>query len=382
VSDPHQSPATPRVGGDGIRVGRVFGVPVHVAPSWFLIAALITVLFAPTIENRVPGIGSARYAVALLFALLLYLSVFIHELSHTLVAQALGLPVRRITLQLLGGVSEIEREPESPGKEYLIAMAGPLVSLLLAGVGFAFVGRFDEGSIARVLAGELALSNGLVAAFNLLPGLPLDGGRVLRAAVWAVSGRPHAGTVAAAWVGRGVAVVLIAVPLLAGIGRGSPASLINVLYFALLAAFIWGGATAALRSAQLQRWLPRLQLRTLARRALPVPADLPLAEALRRATEAGARGLVVVDGTGRPEALVSEAAVAATPEVRRPWVAVGTLARQLGPDLVLDADLPGSEVLEAMRRTPASEYLVVERSGDVYGVLASTDVASAVAAAS
>ena len=350
-------------------------------PSWFLIAALITVFFAPTVASRVPGIGSARYLVSLLFAVLLYLSVFVHELSHTVVAKALGLPVRRITLQLLGGVSEIEREPESPGKEYLIAIAGPLISLLLAGIGFALVGLFGEGTVTRVLAGELALSNGLVAAFNLLPGLPLDGGRVLRAAVWAVSGRPHAGTVAAAWVGRVVAVALLAVPLVAGIGRGSPASLVNVLYFALLASFIWGGATAALRAAQLARWLPRLPLRTLARRALPVPADLPLAEALRRATESGARGLVVVDGAGRPEAVVSEAAVAATPEVRRPWVAVGTLARTLGPELVLDADLAGSAVLEAMRRAPASEYLVVERSGDMYGVLASADVASAVAAA-
>jgi len=381
VSSPTTEPGRPRPGGDGIRVGRVFGVPVHVAPSWFLIAALITVFFAPTVEARVPGIGSARYLVSLLFAVLLYLSVFVHELSHTVVAKALGLPVRRITLQLLGGVSEIEREPESPGKEYLIAIAGPLLSLLLSGIGFALVGQFDDGTVARVLAGELALSNGLVAVFNLLPGLPLDGGRVLRAVVWAVSGRPHAGTVVAAWVGRGVAMVLLAVPLVLGLGRGSPASLINIVYFALLASFIWGGATAALRSAQLQSWLPRLSLRTLARRALPVPADLPLAEALRRATESGARGIVVVDGAGRPAAVVSEAAVAATPEVRRPWVAVGTLARQLAPDLVLDADMDGSAVLEAMRRTPASEYLVVERSGDVYGVLASTDVASAVAAA-
>jgi Zn-dependent protease/CBS domain-containing protein len=366
---------------DGVRVGRAFGVPVYVAPSWFLVAALITYFFAPTVEQRVAGIGPARYLVSLLFALLLYLSVFIHELSHTLTARRLGLPVRRITLQLLGGVSEIEREPDSPGKEYLVAIAGPLISLLLAGVGFALVGQFHEGGITRVLAGELALSNGLVAAFNLLPGLPLDGGRVLRAAVWGLSGRPDAGTVVAAWVGRGVAVVLLAVPLVSGAGTGSPANLVNIIYFALLASFIWGGATAALRRAQVQRRLPELRLRTLARRALPVSADLPLAEALRRAADSGARGLVVVDGAGRPQAVVSEAAVAATPEVRRPWVSVGTLARQLAPGLVLDADLSGAAVLEAMHRAPASEYLVVESSGDVYGVLTSTDVTYAVNAA-
>ena len=379
MSQPTSDPARPV--SSGVPVGRVFGVPVYVAPSWFLIAALITWLFAPTIERRVPGIGSWRYLVSLLFAVLLYLSVFVHELSHTVTARGLGLPVRSITLQLLGGVSHIDREPDSAAKEYLIAIAGPLVSLFLAGIGFALVGAFDPGTVSRVLAGELALANGLVAAFNLLPGLPLDGGRVLRAAVWAVSGRPHTGTVAAAWVGRGIAIVMLAVPLLAGIGTGSPASLINVLYFALLASFIWQGASLALHSARLHQGLGKVQLRALARRALPVPADLPVAEALRRAAETGARGIVVVDGGGRPQAVVSEAAVAATPEVRRPWVAVGTLARELRPDLILDADLPGPAVLEALRRAPASEYLVVDRSGDVYGVLASADVATAVTAA-
>ena len=380
MSDPSADRQQPVFGGGGIRVGRAFGVPVYVAPSWFVIAALITIFFAPTVEARIPGIGSARYLVSLLFAVLLYLSVFIHELSHTVTALALGLPVRRITLQLLGGVSHIDREPDSAAKEYLVAIAGPLISLLIAGVGFALVQLLDQGTVTRVLAGELALSNGLVAVFNLLPGLPLDGGRVLRAAVWGVSGRPHAGTVAAAWVGRAVAILLLAVPLVSGALTGSATNLVNVVYFALLASFIWGGATAALRSAQVQRRLPALQLRSLTRRALPVAADLPLAEALRRAGESGARGLVVVDGAGRPSGLVSEAAVAATPEVRRPWVSVGSLSRRIDPDLVLDADLAGTAVLEAMQRTPASEYLVVDRSGAVYGVLASADVATAVAA--
>lgn len=381
MTEPVNGDRRPAPWAGGVRIGRVFGVPVYVAPSWFLIAALITYVFAPTVERRVPGIGSARYVVSLLFAVLLYLSVFIHELSHTVTARALGLPVRSITLQLLGGVSHIDREPDSAGKEYLVAIAGPLVSLLLAGVGFALVQLLQPGTVSLVLAGELALANGLVAAFNLLPGLPLDGGRVLRAAVWGATGRPHTGTVAAAWVGRGIAVVLLAMPVLAGVRTGSAASLVNVIYFALLASFIWQGATVALHSARLQQQLPGLRLRALTRRALPVAADLPLAEALRRAEDAGARGIIVVDGGGQPQAVVSEAAVAATPEVRRPWVAVGTLARALGPELILDADLSGPAVLEALRRAPASEYLVVEGSGDVYGVLASADVATAVTAA-
>ncbi len=366
------------LGADGVFAGRVLGIPVYFAPSWFLVAGFITWAFAPEVASQIPGIGVARYVVSFLFAALLYLSVFVHELSHSVTARGLGLPVRRITLQLLGGVSEIEREPETPSREYLVAMAGPAVSLLIAGVGFAGAAALPDGTALRVLVGEVAFANALVAGFNLLPGLPLDGGRVLRAAVWGVTGRPYAGTFAAAWVGRALAVVLFVAPLLLSVLTRNAANLINVVYLALLASFIWAGASQSLAVARLQRRLPELTLARLARRALSVPADLPLAEALRRAQGAGARGLVVVDGNGRPDAVVSEAAVIAVPEGRRPWVEVGTLARRLDPDLVLSAELSGSAVLDALRRAPASEYLVVDRSGALYGVLASADVAAAV----
>ena len=117
-------------------IARPFGVPVDVTPAWFLVAGLITWGFAATVEREVPGLGTWRYAVSLTFALLLYLSVLVHELSHTVVALRSGLPVRRISLHLLGGVSEIERPAETPGREAGIAVAGPLVSLLLAAVAF------------------------------------------------------------------------------------------------------------------------------------------------------------------------------------------------------------------------------------------------------
>jgi CBS domain-containing protein len=110
-----------------------------------------------------------------------------------------------------------------------------------------------------------------------------------------------------------------------------------------------------------------------------VPGDVPLGEALRRLNEAGARGLVVVDSSGRPTALVSEAAVKATPEQRRPWVQVASLARSIEPGLVLRADLAGEELIEALRETPGTEYLVVEPGGEVFGVLATTDIEQAFA---
>src|SRR3954469_6370545 len=188
--DMSEQPNAPRRDGSGAwLIAPPFGVPVYVTPTWFIVAALITIGFAPTVENQVLGIGEARYAVSLAFAILLYLSVLIHELSHTLVALHYGLPVRRISLYLLGGVSEIEKPAPTPGKEANIAVAGPLVSLLLGAGAYGLLQVLEHGTVARVLAFALMSSNLVVGIFNLLPGLPLDGGRVLSAGVWKVTSR-------------------------------------------------------------------------------------------------------------------------------------------------------------------------------------------------
>lgn len=373
--DDRRRPVAARSSSDGrIVIARPFGVPVDVTPTWFLVAALITYGFAPAVERAVPGIGDWRYAVSLAFALLLYLSVLVHELSHTVVALRAGLPVRRISLHLLGGVSEIERPAATPGREAGIAVAGPLVSLLLAGVGYAVAEVLEPDTVGRLLARALFVSNLVVGAFNLLPGLPLDGGRVLSAAVWRATGRRHTGTVVAAWLGRGLAVVVMLLPVLVLGYTGGRLDVVDVIWGALLGAFIWVGASQALQQADVQARLPGLSARRLTRRAIPVPADLPLAEALRRAHEAGAQALVVVSTGGDPVGLVVEAAVRATPLERRPWVPVGDLSRRLEPTDRVLADLTGEELVQVMTSRPASEYLVVEANGDIYGVLATADV--------
>ncbi|MGH8892527.1 MAG: site-2 protease family protein [Actinomycetes bacterium] len=365
----------PRTSSDGrIVIARPFGVPVDVTPTWFLVAALITYGFAPTVERAVPGLGDWRYAVSLAFALLLYLSVLVHELSHTLVALQAGLPVRRISLHLLGGVSEIARPAATPAREAGMAVAGPVVSLLLAGVGFLAAEALEPQTVGWVLARALMFSNLVVGIFNLLPGLPLDGGRVLSAAVWRATGRRHTGTVVAAWLGRGVAVLVLGLPFVAAAVTGGELDLVDVIWGALLGAFIWVGASQALQHAGVQARLPGVTARNLTRRAIPVPANLPLAEALRQANEAGAHGLVVVSAGGEPVGLVVEAAVQATPEQRRPWVPVGDLSRRLEPGHRVGADLAGEELVQVMTSEPASEYLVVEANGDIYGVLATADV--------
>ena len=369
----------------GLRVGRVLGVPVLVSPSWLLFAAFVVFSFGPVLARQY---GTERgYIGAGAFAVLLLLSVLLHEIGHCVVARAFDLPVRSITVTFLAGLTEITEPPQTPAREYAVAVVGPMVSLLLAGVGWAGRDLFAPGSLPFLLMTIVAASNGLVAAFNLLPGLPLDGGRVLRAALWRITGDPDRSTRAAAWAGRVVGVVVVPVVLLAvlpAVGL-SELSVGTVLFAGLVSAFVYAGATATLQQARLVSRLPRASVAGLARPAIAVSADLPLAEAVRRAQSADVRAVVVVDGTGRPSAVVSEAAVKATPEDRRPWVPVSSVARSLQDGLLLDPSLAGERLLDAMRRTPASEYVVVDPAADSddpaagLRVLVAADVAAAVA---
>ncbi|MFG2336827.1 site-2 protease family protein [Streptomyces yangpuensis] len=367
-------------------MGRPFGVPVYVSPSWFLVAALITWVFGDQLDRVLPDLGPVRYLVSLFFAVAFYASVLVHELAHTVAALRFKLPVRRIQLQFFGGVSEIEKESETPGREFVLAFVGPLLSLLLAGGFYLGMKAVDPATVPGVLLAGLMISNLLVAAFNLLPGLPLDGGRMLRAVIWGITGKPMAGTVAAAWVGRALAVaVLLGLPLLTHTGLlgnrteeiGGMDTVMDALLAAILAAIIWTGAGNSLRMARLREHLPELRARSLTRRAIPVENATPLSEALRRANEAGARALVVVDGHGDPTAIVRESAIASVPEHRRPWVAVSTLAQDLTDGMKVSAELTGEELLDHLRATPATEYLVLEPGGAIYGVLSTLDVEKA-----
>jgi Zn-dependent protease len=371
-------------------MGRPFGIPIVVSPTWFLIAAFITVYFGGQLDGAVVGhttlgarIGTGRYLVAFGFAVLLYLSVLLHELAHSVVAKHFGLPVRRIVIYFLGGVSEIEREPETPGREFAVAVAGPALSFALAALFWAVWKVLPETTdtssnlliVTVSLVGAVWSSNLVVGVFNMLPGLPLDGGRVLRSAVWALTRKPMAGTLTAAWTGRALAAGV----LLFAIWKGSSqnqggADLYTIMWAAFISSFIWIGATQSLTVARLRDRVPRLQVRTLTRRAVPVTADLPLSEALRRASSVGARAVVIVDHDGRPTGIVHEASVTATPLERHPWIQVGSLSRALRPGMTLTTELSGESLLAALRASPASEYLVTEPEGAIYGVLAAADV--------
>ena len=350
-------------------MGRPFGIPVHISPYWFIIAGVFIVIYANDLSAALSG--GMRYVIAAAFVVLLYVSVLVHELSHSVVARGYGLPVRRILLYPLGGISEIEREAPTPGREFAVAGAGPALSLALGAIGWGLAQLVPYG-VSGALIRQLMVANLIVGVFNLLPGLPLDGGRMLRAVIWKITKKPTSATIAAAWVGRVLALALLAIPFFSGSLAGG--DIVSTVWVVVIAAFMWTGATQSIKATRFRERLPALQARRLARKAISVPANTPLAEAIRQADEAGARAVVVVDHDSKPIAIVNEAAVMATPPQRRPWIDAGSMARSIDPGLILNADLQGMALLDAIRRAPATEYLLVDSTSQVVGVLAARDL--------
>jgi Zn-dependent protease len=348
-------------------------VDVLVRSSWLLVALLIAILLAPRVEEVQPGLGALKYVAGVAFAVLLYLSVLLHEMSHAVMAQRYGLGVRSISLHFLGGATEIDSETRTPGQEFAVAVVGPLTSIAVGVVALGLFLVAPDGLLRLALSG-LAGANLLVGVLNLVPGLPLDGGRLLRAGVWRLSGSMHRGTIAGAWGGRVVAVLVLLYPAYSWSLWGVRPDAYDYLMAIVLAAFMWSGATASMVNARLRRRLPALKARRLARRVVAVPDNLPVAEAVRRAQESGAGAIVVHAGDDRLSGIVSEAALVATPEDRRAWMPVSALSRSLEQGLVLDADIAGEDLLRAMSGTPAEEYVLVEDDGTILGVLTTADV--------
>lgn len=359
-----------------IRIGRLAGSDVLVSRSWFLVAALIAVIMAPQAELVQPGLGNWKYVAGLAFAVVLYLSVLLHEGAHAFMARRFGFPVTSITLHFLGGMTAIEGEARRPREEFWIAVVGPIASLAVGVVGLGAV-SLTEGGLIRMIVGGVAGANLVIGVLNLVPGLPLDGGRVLKSAVWGITGNVHRGTLIAGWCGRVLAVLALVSPWVVPAvlpGLDWRPTLLDYAMAVIIAVFLWVGATAAMSSARLRRRLPSLVGRTLMRSTVAVPGDTPLAEALRRAEEAGAGGIVTTTSSGQPVGLVSPTAVTAIPVERRPWVPTSSVARTIDHSTTLPAAISGEELILAISRRPANEYLLVEPDGATAGVLLTADV--------
>lgn len=287
-------------------------------------------------------------------------------------ALSLGLPVRRIRLQFLGGVAELVRPPNKASQEGMIAVAGPMVSLTLAAVFAGFLPIVEPRGVLWLLVAQVAVANAVVGAFNLLPGLPLDGGRMLRAVVWGISGRRGTGTTAAA-VGGMVVAVLLAWWALAGLFTTSDDRWLRLCACVVMIWFIGLGIGAELALGARRPWPARLRLDQLTRPVLQLPSESPVADAL--AASAG-RGVVLVRADGVAVGLLdrrtAEDLAAISPASPAEYAAEPITAE----NVVLDSE-PGQEIAERVLSTSAGQFLVVGHDGRPSGVLRREDLRAA-----
>lgn len=371
---------------NGLRLGRVWGIPVYLSASWLILAVLITLMYGGVVQQNLPALTPvAAYAVGFGFVVCLVVSVFLHELGHAVVSRRAGIRVRGISLEMLGGFTEMEREAPTPRVELAVALVGPAVSAVLGLASLAALTVLHAGTVAHELIFQLTVSNLIVAVFNVLPGLPLDGGRALRALVWAATSDRYLGTRVSGYAGRAVAVLTM-LACVAAYLRGYVGA-ISIIFGATVAVFLWLGAGQAVRGGRLGARFRYAHAGRLARPALQVPSGLPLAEAVRQTAQTGAGAVVVVDSAGTPVGLVHEHAAAAVPAERQPWVSVDSVSRTLRPGLVLPAELAREDLMRAVQAAPATEYLVVDGALDgppgrpsgpahIVGVLVADDLAN------
>lgn len=378
VTSPAPSrPAAPR--SKGWVVGRVAGAPVVVTPSWFVAAVVLTVLFAPTVRAYAPWLGPRIYLVAFAFVLLLFVSVFLHEVAHALMARARGQEVTELAVTIWGGHTAFSDVNRRPLDAFLVAVVGPLTNLALA-VGFWVAFQLQPVlTVPTLLLYAGAFSNAFVGLFNLLPGLPLDGGQMLEAAVWRITGSRTRGTVAAGWVGRVVAVAVVAWALLWPLLQGTRPSLVTVAWSALIGAFLWSGAGAAISAGRRREVVEGLSLAALAHRAVPVAHDATVAAAAVASQGAAGAVVVLVLPTGEPVAVVDPAAAGAVPADRAALTPVGAVAVPLARGAVVRADLHGQPLLDAVAAAGrhGNQVVVVDPTGRVVGLL---EVSAVVAA--
>jgi Zn-dependent protease len=245
----------------GIRIARVFGIPIYLHATWFVVFLLVALTLNATLAAAAPGVGPIpRWVAAVATALLFFGSILLHELGHSLLARRYRIPVRSITLFFFGGVAVIERDAPTARAELEIAIAGPITSALLA-LGFSGLARvFAADSADALMFAWLGRINLSVAVFNLLPGLPLDGGRVLRAWLWARHGDATRATQTAARVGQTLAYALIGVGAAAALAGGSA---IGGLWLAFIGWFLLTASAASARQAQIDASLAGLRARDL-----------------------------------------------------------------------------------------------------------------------
>src|SRR5664280_715503 len=363
----------------GWRIATIGGVPVYIGKSWPFIALFVVATFGPGIASSRPDLGLGAYAVAGGYAVLLLVSVLAHEAAHAVVATRLGYRVSRVVADLWGGHTAYETSAARPGASALVAIAGPAANALLAVAGWFALPAFPDG-VASTLVGAIVWTNAFVAGFNLLPGLPLDGGFLVDSLVWRITGSRESGLIAAGWCGRAVTVLVVlwfvGWPLL----NGQPPDLFNVLLGVFIGSFLWVGATNAIRGGRGSRLLAAIRIDSVWRPAAVLPARASAAQALAlRGGGPGGTAVVVEDDGRRAIGLVDDEALGAIPEQSLGGVSVTAVMHQQPDGWVVEAtpDESIAAVVMAMQHLGVRAVPVRGRDGRIAGIVLAGDLEAA-----
>jgi Zn-dependent protease/CBS domain-containing protein len=355
------------------RIGKIAGIEVSIHVSWLLIVVLLTWSLA---TGWFPALSPSwtpftYWIIGLLATLLLFASVLAHELAHSLVARARGLPVKNITLFIFGGVSNIEQEPKSPGVEFQMAFVGPLTSLLIGGLAYLilFLMRGGTSPLAAIL-GTLAVMNVLLGIFNLVPAFPLDGGRVLRSIVWKISGNVRTATRVATLSGQGIAYLLI----LAGFWLIFGGDILNGIWFGLIGWFLLSGAQSANSQSMLETMLKGVKVGEVMNIS---PATTPANISLQKLVDElllphGWRNAIVIQGE-QPAGLITLADIRHIPRDEWGQTPVGHAMIPLERLHIVSSRQSLNEVLPLMVERDVNQLPVVE-DGRLVGVLSREDI--------
>lgn len=362
-----------------IKLGRIFGIEIRLHFSWvvifFLVGYSLSFFYFP---GRYPELPRAVLIMMGLAATsLFFASILLHEISHSVVARRNGIPIRFITLFVFGGVSSISKEPDNPQIETTMAAAGPATSILL-GIVFAAVTivarAAGAGDAFTGVTGYLAFINVLLGVFNLVPGFPLDGGRLLRAAIWRRTGSIQRATRVATNCGRGFAYLLIGGGLVL-ILVGGTRLLVNGLWFVFIGLFLDQAARGSYRQVVVSQALSDIPVRDI---MTPNPTTIPADISLRQAVDGyflphKYGGFPVVD-EDEPIGMISLADVRDVPVSRWNEVMVSDIMEPLGPNSVVSASTHVTDVLTRLHELETDRLLVVEHDHDVTGIVTNDDV--------
>jgi Zn-dependent protease/predicted transcriptional regulator len=359
--------------GTAWRVARIAGIEVRVDSSWVVIALLITYSMYLQVSQVYQDISAGEAVwIGVLATVLFFGSVLVHELAHALVAQARGIRVQDITLFLFGGATRAKVDSRGPADEFLIAVVGPLTSGLLAGL-FGIVAGLGREILSRPLAGTLgylAWTNLLLAGFNLVPGFPLDGGRLLRAAIWKATGSLGRATRVASVAGQVVGWLLVA----AGVAWLLAGDLAGGIWFAFIGWFLVQAARSSYQDLQLQQLLGGVEAEdVMAANLLRVPPELSLQEAVDDYFMRYDHSAFPVDEQGRTIGLLTLRGVRRVPREQWPTRRVRDHMVPLGDQVVVAPDARMDGVVGKLQDGETGRVLVAQ-DGEVIGIITPSDL--------